>query len=368
MKVIFAGGGTGGHIYPAIAVADELKSRSGDFEALFVGTRSGLESKVVREAGYAIKFIFSRGVRGRGVIGQAITLACMLVGMAQAVLILSRFKPDLVFGAGGYASAAVVATAFLLRKKIVMQEQNSIPGLTNRRLAFCASRIYLGFKTGERYLKDHPGIEVTGNPIRRAVIEKGENDPHAEFGLSTARPVLLVFGGSQGALNLNRAAVEYFLSHEDIQGIIQTGEAHYQWVNEKLKSLGGRVFVSAYLTRIYDAYRAADMALARAGAMSVSELAAVGLPALLVPYPHAADDHQVHNAAQLVECGGAIQIEDAKLNGRSLQEALDPIIRDPGRLERMSRALDSLGGKDAAAVIAADMERVAGTGSGGKTV
>lgn len=354
MRVIFAGGGTGGHVYPVLAVAEELKSRFVDFEALFVGTRYGLEAKAVSKENYEIEFIYSRGVRGRGIAGKGLLLASIAVGVPQAMRIMMKFKPDLVFGSGGYASAAVVIAASILRRRIVLQEQNSIPGLTNRMLAPKAERIYLGFEKAKEYLGNHPGLKVTGNPLRREILDKDVGNPRSSFGLDEENPVLLVYGGSQGAQSLNRAAVEFFLRNRDVQGIIQTGERNYAWVKEKICGRK-RIFVSSFISNINRAYHASDAALARAGALSVSELAAVGLPAVLVPYPHAADNHQVYNARLLVEAGGAVMIRDSDLNGRTLEEALDGFMRSPGRLSEMRKALRGVARKEAASVIADDI-------------
>ncbi len=358
MRVVFAGGGTGGHIYPAVAVADELRSKVPRFNPLFVGTRGGLESTVVKEAGYNIRFIHSRGVRGRGFVRQVVTLASLAAGVVQSTVILSRFRPDLVFGSGGYASVAVLVAAFILRRRIVIQEQNSVPGLANRMLAPLAKRIYLGFEKAAGYLGNRSGIIVTGNPLRKEMLEERSRETRNLFGLSPDKPVLLVFGGSQGAGSLNRAAVDYLMAEKGIQGIVQTGKADYEGVLERTAEERSRIFVSAYITRIRDAYDAADLALARAGALSVSELAAVGLPAVLVPYPHAADDHQFHNAGILVDAGGALAIEDRALSGGRLAEIITPLAFDKARLERMKGALLAMSGRDAAAVIAEDIKMI----------
>ena len=157
-RVLFAGGGTGGHVYPALSVAMELKRRYPGFEALFVGTKSGLEAKVIPQAGFDIRFIFSRGVRGKGIAGKVLTMASLLVGFFQSLQVISRFRPDLVFGSGGYASAAVVMAASILRITIVLQEQNSIPGLTNRLFASRARRIYTGFERTREYFKKRANL------------------------------------------------------------------------------------------------------------------------------------------------------------------------------------------------------------------
>lgn len=375
MRVVFAGGGTGGHLYPALAVAEELSSRDASFEALFVGTARGIESRVVPRAGYGIELIPSRGARGKGPLGKAVTAAMLAAGTVRSMGILRRFSPDLVFGSGGYASVAAVTAAWLTRRPVVLQEQNSVPGLANRTLAPAAKRIYLGFEKAKGYFRKGAPVMVTGNPLRGGIGAEGRGsdagagsaDARSMFGLPVGGRVLLVFGGSQGAMTLSRAASDYILRREDLRAIVQTGEAGYAEISEKLHSAGERVHVSAYIEDIGKAYEAADAALARAGALSVSELAEAGLPSVLVPYPHCADDHQRHNASVLTEAGGAVMIEDSRLDADSLAAALDPMLGDQAgsgeELDRMRSALAPFRGRRAAAAIADDMTALAEGGS-----
>ncbi len=362
MRIVFAAGGTGGHILPACAVADELKARVNGLEALFVGTRSGLEGRLVAAAGYDIRFISARGVRGKGAAAGVRNAASIGLGFFQSLALLRRFKPDIVYGSGGYASAAVVLAASRLRRKIVIQEQNSIPGLTNRFLARYARRIYLGFEKASSYFGKHRGLVVTGNPLRAEIVSPVRVDVRAEFGIEGDGPVLLVFGGSQGARTLNRAAAEYLLARPEARAVIQTGDQDYAWMREKLGPLSGRVCVRPYLEAMHRAYAAATVCLSRAGAMTVSELAATAVPSILVPYPHAADDHQSFNASFLAEAGGAIVIKDSDLNKDTLSSALDQLLADPARLAAMRRALEGAARKDAAKIIAADVIAIAAAG------
>jgi UDP-N-acetylglucosamine--N-acetylmuramyl-(pentapeptide) pyrophosphoryl-undecaprenol N-acetylglucosamine transferase len=358
MRVVFAGGGTGGHILPALSVADELRSRAAELRALFIGSANGLEARLVPLAGYPIRFISARGARGKGLVARVRSAAGLAVGFVQSVAILSRFKPDLVFGSGGYASAAAVLAAAFLRKTVVIQEQNSIPGLTNRLLGRSAARIYLGFERARSFFGTRPGVIATGNPIRREISSERRAEDRAAFGLAPGKPVLLVFGGSQGAHRLNRAAVDYLFAHRDVQAIMQTGERDLAWVEEKLRGDRHRVFVAPYLDNMCNAYGAADAALSRAGALSCAELAAAGMPAILVPYPHAADNHQYFNALALAEGGGAVIIGDAELDARSLEAVLDPLLASPQRLAAMRAAILATAKADAAKLIADDIERL----------
>jgi UDP-N-acetylglucosamine--N-acetylmuramyl-(pentapeptide) pyrophosphoryl-undecaprenol N-acetylglucosamine transferase len=365
VKVVFAGGGTGGHIYPALAVADALRDRMAGFRPLFIGTRTGLEATVVPGAAYEMRYIHARGFRGRGAVRKILTLIGIAVGVVQSFVILATFKPRLVFGTGGYASAAVVIAASMLRRTIVLQEQNSIPGLTNRMLASRAVRIYLGFERAAGHLAGHPGLVVTGNPLRRAVTDGVDGNPREAYGFAGDEPVLLVFGGSQGSRSLNRAAVEFFLERTRVRGIMQTGSHDYEWVKDRLRDAGDRIFIAPYIANIHVAYRAADLALSRAGALSVSELAAAGLPAILVPYPYAADDHQRFNARVLTEAGGAVVIADDELSGETLAATFDRLGGDPGRLAEMRRALGRVARADATERIARDICTLLGVPDGG---
>lgn len=358
MRIVFAGGGTGGHILPALSVADELRSRAAGLDALFIGSANGLEAELVPPAGYPIRFISARGARGKGLAARARSAAGLAVGLVQSIGILSRFKPELVFGSGGYASAAAVLAASLLRTKVVIQEQNSIPGLTNRLLGRSAKRIYLGFERARSYFGNRAGVLATGNPLRREITSEHTLRDRAAFGLAPDRPVLLVFGGSQGARRLNRVAADYLLEHRDVQAIIQTGDHDRAWVEEKLGGERGRVFIAPYLGNMCNAYGAADVALSRAGALSCSELAAAGVPAVLVPYPHAADNHQYFNALALAESGGAVIIKDSELDKNSLAAALDPLLAAPSRLAEMRASLLTVARGDAARRIADDIEQL----------
>ncbi len=355
MKVIFAGGGTGGHLYPALALADEMKSRIHPFEALFVGTKLGMESRIVREYGYNTRLISSRGMRGKKIFGLINTAFSLMVGILQAFIIQLRFKPDIVLGFGGYASAAVVIASSICRCGVMLQEQNSIPGITNKVLSRVADRVYLGFESAAKYFKKKNNLVITGNPLRRIMTDEYRGKSLESFGLKRDIPTLLVFGGSQGAHSLNRAAVEFFLSNTKVQGIIQTGSSEYQWVKERLGEMAERVFVSDYILNIRDAYEVSDIALARAGALSVSELAVVGLPSILVPYPHSVDDHQIYNARFLESAGAAVMINDSELNGEKLESVMDGFLKDPGRLEEMKKFALKVGVRDAASRIVDDI-------------
>lgn len=365
-RIVFAGGGTGGHIYPAIAVADEIKARHEDIEPVFIGTKDGLEKSIIPQTGYRIEYIVAKGLRGRGIGRQMITLFSIGVGVIKAMSILMKLKPILVFGSGGFVSAASLIAASFLGFPIVIQEQNSIPGLTNRLMGARAKRIYLGFEMARKYFRNHPRVVLTGNPLRRVMLEESSVDARQHFGLEKEMPVILVFGGSRGAHSLNAAAIELFKENSSVQGIVQTGGDDYELVRDALADCATRVVVKPYLDMISLAYRASDIAIARAGALSVSELAYVGLPSILVPYPFAADNHQQHNARALEEVGGAIVVPNRELSGRRLNEIVGDLLSHPGKLEQMRQGLKRVAVGDATERIVDDMEEVLGLKMRGK--
>jgi len=358
VKIVFASGGTGGHIYPAMAIADEMRDRFDSFNPLFVGTRAGLESEIIGELGYNLRFIVSGPMRGRKFWGRIGTLLGMAAGIVQSLIIVSRFKPDLVIGFGGYASASVVIAASLLGKAIVLQEQNSIPGLTNRLLSRFAERIYLGFDHASRYFRNSSKLLHTGNPLRSVITREYKGNAAAGFGLNRNLPILLVFGGSQGASSLNRAALEYIRSGAQVQMIIQTGKRDYSMMKSELSGLRNMVFVTDYIKNIREAYQAADIVLSRAGALSVSEIAAVGIPSILVPYPFSADRHQVENARYLEEAGGAVVVDDSEISGEKLGSIINNILSDRRKIRNMEEAARSRGISDAACKIVDDIEDI----------
>lgn len=357
-RVLFAAGGTGGHILPALAVAGELRSSIPNLETLFIGSRSGLEAKLVPQAGYSMEFIFAKGLRRRNIAARILSFASLSVGFFQALGAIARFRPHIVYGSGGYASAATILAAATLRRTIVLQEQNSIPGLANRVLSRFARRIYMGFENSRKFFGSHRGLVFTGNPLRPEIECCRYPDARSHFGLDRDRPVVLVFGGSQGARRLNHAAVEYLLNRPLIQAIVQTGEQDYGWVREKIGEAPSRIYVAPYIAEMHLAYAASDVALARAGALSVSELAAVALPSVLVPYPFAADDHQRSNASFLADAGGAVILKDEELSPEKLAEILDALLADGERLAAMRKALSSISKVGAARAIAEDMARI----------
>lgn len=317
MKVIISGGGTGGHVYPAITIADAIKNKRPDAEILFVGARGKLEMEKVPAAGYPIKGLWISGFQRKLTWQNLLFPLKLVLSLWKANTIIRQFKPDVVVGVGGYASGPLLNMAERNRIPTVLQEQNSFPGVTNRLLAKKAAKICVAYEGMDRFF-DKGKLVLTGNPVRSGFFQnldqkKAEAQQH--FGLHTDKKTLFVFGGSLGARTINQAleaSSELLKSRKDVQVIWQIGKLYIeQFANcetAKLEQVVTRVFID----RMDLAYAMADVVIGRAGALTISELCLVGKPAILVPSPNVAEDHQTKNARALVEKKAAVMVEDAK--------------------------------------------------------
>lgn len=346
MRIVIAGGGTGGHLYPGIALAHEfLRLRPGS-SVLFVGTERGLEARVVPREGFELATIRVRGLVGRGVGRAVATLARLPAALVEAWGVLTRFRPDLVVGVGGYAAGPTVAAARLMRKTIVLLEQNVLPGVTNRLLAPLADLVVAAFDESKAVCRGR--VEVWGNPVRRAVVSAGRT-------ALPETPSLLVFGGSQGAVAINRAVTAALSRLNAIPGLSivhQTGQSDHAETQRAYAQAGVTAKVEPYLDDMGAAYAGAALVVSRAGATTVAELTACGRPAVFIPYPHAAHNHQETNARAVEAAGAAQVILESALSGERLAEVVTGLLRDRDRLTRMAVASRGLGRPDAGEQIA----------------
>jgi UDP-N-acetylglucosamine--N-acetylmuramyl-(pentapeptide) pyrophosphoryl-undecaprenol N-acetylglucosamine transferase len=356
IRVIFAGGGTGGHVYPAVAMREGLIERLGEsaVTALFVGAKGGLEGRLLAGRGVTLKLLPGRGVRGASIANKLMVPFDLLRGVAEGIRTIRSFAPDVVVGTGGYASVSMVVAAILTGTPRILQEQNSVPGLVNRRLAKFADLVLLAFTESRSAIPGGADAAVIGNPLRRLPLpDRAEGARY--FGLDPNRRTVLVFGGSRGARSLNEAAVEAarrLAKKENIQFLLLTGDPEYDRIKVAMAELDGEVFVRAYVEDVHHAYAVADIAVARAGASSVCELATFAVPSILVPYPYAADDHQRLNAESLQKAGGAVVVADSDLSGERLTREIEDLLKDEPRCERMKVALTNWVKGDAALVAA----------------
>jgi UDP-N-acetylglucosamine--N-acetylmuramyl-(pentapeptide) pyrophosphoryl-undecaprenol N-acetylglucosamine transferase len=347
-SVVIAGGGTGGHLFPGLAVAEALTGHG--VAVTFVGTAGGIEVREVPAAGYPLRLVPGQQLRGGGGARAVRAVGATLRGVVHARTLLRKLAPRLVVGVGGYASVAVVLAARLRRIPAILLEQNVVPGAANRMLGRFTSRICLGFAEAARFFPAGRTV-YTGNPIRRGILTAGPRR-------ASARRGLLVVGGSQGAHRLNEAmtAAAGLLGAElaGVDVVHQTGVTDRDAVAARYATLGLHARVEAFLGDMGTVYAATDVVLARAGAMTCAELTAVGLPAILVPYPFAADDHQRHNAEVLVRAGAAMMILDRDLDGERLATALRTLLGDANRHAAMAAASRALGRPQAAEQVAAE--------------
>lgn len=348
--VLMMAGGTGGHVYPALAVAGELRERG--YRVEWVGTERGLEHRVVPAAGIELHCLPMRGIRGKSPLHKVLGVVFLALAALEAVVLVLRRAPRCVVGMGGYAAGPAGVAAWLLRKPLVIHEQNAVAGTTNRMLAPLASKILAGFPGA---FKGDIDFDVPGNPVRRDLVQAGAA---MGYDFDGSRPLrLLVLGGSLGAQPINEVvpAVLRALAAQgrELHVWHQTGEGHQDKVREQYgDALAGDVRVAPFIESMHEAYAWADLVLCRAGALTVAELAVMGRPAILVPLPHAIDDHQSANARALESVGGAILLPQARMSVEAVVDMLLELLGEPERLARMARASHDAATPDAAQRVA----------------
>ncbi|WP_374163252.1 undecaprenyldiphospho-muramoylpentapeptide beta-N-acetylglucosaminyltransferase [Arcticibacter sp. MXS-1] len=361
-RIIISGGGTGGHIFPAISIANALKRIDPETEILFVGAKGRMEMEKVPAAGYKIEGLPIQGFQRKSILKNLLLPFKILASLAKAKALIRDFKPDAAVGVGGYASGPLLHAAGRENIPYLIQEQNSYAGLTNKRLGAKAERICVAFDGMDRFFPADK-ILLTGNPIRKdsVRIEGKREEALSSFGLSPDKKTILVTGGSLGAGTLNRsmlAGMFRFMS-EDVQVIWQTGKYYYQSVKEEIGDTAGpSVKITEFLNRMDLAYAAADVIVARAGAGTIAELCVVKKPVILVPSPNVAEDHQTKNALSLVNKGAAILVKDDRAE-KELADVVLGLLKDTSKCEELSRTIGALALPDADEVIAREVFKIA---------
>ncbi|MDZ7270851.1 MAG: undecaprenyldiphospho-muramoylpentapeptide beta-N-acetylglucosaminyltransferase, partial [candidate division KSB1 bacterium] len=323
---------------------------------VFVGTPRGLEATVLPRLGWPVHMIAVRGMRRQLTPANVAVPFRAMLSVAQSLVLLRRLRPAVVVGTGGYVSGPVVVAAWLLRVPRVIQEQNVRPGVTTLLLARLAHQVHVSYEESVAFFPRREKVHVSGNPVRRRPPELSQIEARRRFGLSPELPTLLVFGGSQGARRINEAmmgALPALMMRPQLQMIWGTGQADFDRVREVAARFGERVLVRAYIDDMYTAYRASDVAVCRAGAITLAELALFGLPALLVPYPFAAGQHQEWNARTLAQRGAARVLLDEETTAERLIVELTPLLEDQEGLKRMGMRMAELARPEAAARIVA---------------
>ncbi len=353
---MISGGGTGGHIYPAIAIANEIKERNPDANFLFVGANDRMEMEKVPQAGYEIKGLWISGIQRKLTLKNLMFPFKLISSLWNANKIIKKFKPNVVIGTGGFASGPTLQMANKKRIPTVIQEQNSYPGITNKLLAKKANKICVAYDGLERFFSKDK-IVKTGNPVRQDLLEISKNRIEGQqfFKLNTAKKTVLVLGGSLGARAINRlieSQVNWFVEN-DIQLIWQTGKLYY---DEYKKHESETIQVHAFLNKMNFAYAAADIIISRAGASSISELCIVGKPVIFIPSPNVAEDHQTKNAMAVVSKDAAILCKESELD--AFQNVLENLVKNENKQNELSKNIKQLALPNATADIVNEIEKL----------
>ena len=362
MKAIISGGGTGGHIFPAIAIANALKARYPEAELLFVGAQGRMEMEKVPAAGYRIEGLPIAGLQRRLTLKNVAVPFKMLRSQHMVRRIIRDFKPDIVVGVGGYASAPTLKTAAKMGYPTLLQEQNSYAGLTNKMLASSAKTICVAYEGMERFFPKEK-IVMSGNPVREVIenMATTREEGLAHFGLDGSRRTILSVGGSLGAGSINKMVMDHLESfrEKDIQIIWQTGRWMYDEAVRKVKEAGVEEWVKVhqFISQMEMAYAAADVIVSRAGAIAISELCLVGKPTVLIPSPNVAEDHQTKNAMALSNKGAAIMVRDADCHEQGLPTLFD-LLDDASRQATMSENILAMARRHAADSIVDEIEKI----------
>ncbi|MBK6947670.1 MAG: undecaprenyldiphospho-muramoylpentapeptide beta-N-acetylglucosaminyltransferase [Haliscomenobacter sp.] len=363
VRIIISGGGTGGHIFPAIAIADAIKAKAPEAEILFVGAKGRMEMERVPKAGYPIKGLWISGFQ-RSLSAQNLLFPLKLASsLFSAWRILRSFRPQVAVGVGGFASGPLLDVATRMGIPALIQEQNSYAGVTNRLLAKRVQTICVAYSGMERYFPQEKLI-LTGNPVRTEVLSRQISKAEAVsfFGLDPQKPVVLLFGGSLGALALNEAAAEaseWLKARPEVQVIWQTGKLYFDRFKETDAGRLPQVRIVPFLERMDMAYAAADLVICRAGALTISELCLIGKPAILVPSPFVAEDHQTKNARALADQEAAVMVKNSEAKANLWPEVFR-LIDQPELRQNLAEKIKSLGKPDAAEDIAAEVLKLAG--------
>lgn len=362
MKAIISGGGSGGHIFPAIAIANAIKTRHPEAEILFIGAEGRMEMEKVPAAGYKIVGLPIAGLQRRLTLKNLSVPFKMLKSQKMVKNILCEFKPDIVVGVGGYASAPTLKTAEKLGYPTLLQEQNSFPGLTNKMLAKKARTICVAYDGLEKFFPKEK-IVFTGNPVRHDIemMQATREEGCEAFGLTPSKRIVLSVGGSLGARSINQMILKnpLFFKENDIQLIWQTGKWMYKEALDKVKAMGLErwIKVHQFISRMDQAYAAADVVISRAGAIAISELCIVGKPVILIPSPNVAEDHQTKNAMALVNKGAARMVRDIECDTKGLSELRD-LFNSPQQQTQMRQNCAKLAVRGAADKIVDEIDRI----------
>jgi len=355
--LLFTGGATGGHLYPAIAIAEEI-SNYATCQIAFAGSRKGIEAKIIPEKGYPFYSIWISGMHRKQIISNLLLPMKILISLFQAAGIIATFKPEIIVGTGGYVSWPVLTAGILLRKKIVIQEQNQFPGLVTRIIAPFADSVHISYKSSEKYFRKKSNLKVSGNPTRSDLENKKTEESYKYFQLDHNKHTLFIFGGSQGSLFINKIIIQYLprlLEGTNVQILWATGEKWFEWIERETGKLS-QVHIYPYIKEMGCAYSACDLLICRAGATTIAEITRLGIPTIFIPLSTSAADHQVYNARMLAEAGAAEMILENEVDNKLIRIVKD-LLSDAERRKRIGRKAKSFSKPNAAEIIAKDILR-----------
>ena len=361
-RLLVAGGGTGGHLFPGITIAEEFMSRHPLNEVLFVSAGNRFEQEALSRAGFPLKRISVAGLKGKGVWRKINSLSLLPIGVLQSMMILRAYRPNLVLGVGSYAAGPIVLAAWLNGIPVVLHEQNILPGITNRALARFARRIYVSFENTAGGF-DPEKIRLTGNPVREKILLAADStDPRDDGPTPAEHPLnVLIVGGSQGAHAINKAMIDtlpFIARKAQLRVVHQTGAADELRVKSVYETNGIEATVGSFFENMDHQYRLADLIICRAGATTVAEITAIGKAAIFIPFPFAADNHQKLNADALTAYGAAEMIEEKELSAERLADRINHYAQNRDSLARMASAARRLGKPEAARQIVDDCYRL----------
>ncbi|MCR5481827.1 MAG: undecaprenyldiphospho-muramoylpentapeptide beta-N-acetylglucosaminyltransferase [Clostridia bacterium] len=342
MKVIMTGGGTGGHIYPAIAIADKIKEMQEDAEILFVGTKRGLETELVPKNGYPLEFVTVSGFNRKNPLKNVRTAKDLVKGIKEADAIIEKFRPDVVIGTGGYVCGPVVRSAKKHGVHCFIHEQNAFPGMTNKILQNYVDKVFISFDAAAEYFRKKNKLILTGNPVRKQFFEADYKECRQKLGIEDDRFVLLCFGGSRGAERINEAmlrVLEKYNGSDKMEIYFVTGKVHFDEVKEKTSyiasELADNIHILPYIDNMDVYLGACDLVISRAGALTVSEITVCRKPSIMIPSPYVTGNHQYFNAKAVADVGGAILTEEKYLTNEILLSDIETMLTNPEKRQKM---------------------------------
>lgn len=342
MKVLIAGGGTGGHINPGLAIAKYIKQKEPSAEVIFVGTNKGLETKLVPREGYRLETITVRGFRRKLSLDTVVAVKELVQSFFEASSLIRRIKPDVVIGTGGYVCGPVLYVAAKKKIPTLIHESNAFPGVTNRLLARYVNYVAISFKDSMKYFGNKEKLVLTGNPVRQELLNANKQEVIRQLDIMPGKPLIVVMGGSRGARKINETVAE-MLNHYykgEFNIIFSTGEVQFDEINSSIKVNGmyeKMIKVVPYIYDVGNVYAAGDLMICRAGAITISELQTMGIPSILIPSPYVTANHQEHNARSLERDGGAVVMLESELNAASLYKQICSLISNGEILKKMGK-------------------------------